>query len=269
MHRLRIIPLLFVVLFSSSCSAEYYETKAIKEFAESYYKDAEKYLSQGDYYSAYRYYSYIVDDSSYSKYYPDAKEKAQESLYIGAKEKMDNGDYKEAVDYFEKIKSYKDSMKLGEECAGEVVLSCFKKHSILGDVKLFEINDVSHGAVSLWHVGIECEKFDELSNEDKIKYLSYDLPTGYILEYIKDDLGTYTYSHYIERNANRDCIFLNDECIAMFTQYKTGKKGNGSGSCPLCGGWGAVKYYYGDSALEAALNGYDDWSWGPCPKCKK
>lgn len=37
--------------------------------------------------------------------------------------------------------------------------------------------------------------------------------------------------------------------------------------CSMCNGTGTVKYYYGESALEAALNGHDDYEFGPCSTC--
>ena len=37
--------------------------------------------------------------------------------------------------------------------------------------------------------------------------------------------------------------------------------------CSMCNGTGHVKYYYGGSALEAALNGQNDYEYGPCTSC--
>ena len=37
--------------------------------------------------------------------------------------------------------------------------------------------------------------------------------------------------------------------------------------CSFCNGTGSIKYYYGDSALQAALDGYDDYEFGPCTSC--
>lgn len=38
-------------------------------------------------------------------------------------------------------------------------------------------------------------------------------------------------------------------------------------TCPFCQGTGKVRYYVGGSALEAALNGYEDFYMGPCSSC--
>ena len=38
-------------------------------------------------------------------------------------------------------------------------------------------------------------------------------------------------------------------------------------TCSMCNGTGSVKYYYGGSALEAALDGYNDYEYGPCTSC--
>ncbi len=46
-------------------------------------------------------------------------------------------------------------------------------------------------------------------------------------------------------------------------------EGNGFGDtkCSWCNGTGAVKYYYGDSELEAVLNGHEDSWYGTCGSC--
>ena len=38
-------------------------------------------------------------------------------------------------------------------------------------------------------------------------------------------------------------------------------------TCSFCNGTGKVKYYYGDSAVEAALNGHNDYEYGVCTSC--
>lgn len=35
-------------------------------------------------------------------------------------------------------------------------------------------------------------------------------------------------------------------------------------TCSMCNGTGLVKYYYGSSALEAAMDGHDDYEYGKC-----
>ena len=38
-------------------------------------------------------------------------------------------------------------------------------------------------------------------------------------------------------------------------------------TCSMCNGTGKVRYYYGDSALEAALDGENDYEYGICTSC--
>lgn len=38
-------------------------------------------------------------------------------------------------------------------------------------------------------------------------------------------------------------------------------------TCSMCNGTGLVKYYYGSSALEAAMDGHDDYEYGKCTSC--
>lgn len=44
---------------------------------------------------------------------------------------------------------------------------------------------------------------------------------------------------------------------------------NGSKKCSVCNGTGYVKYYYGDSDLQAYLDGYDPYTVGKCTSCNK
>jgi len=55
--------------------------------------------------------------------------------------------------------------------------------------------------------------------------------------------------------------------VEAATEYTKNHYNGGSGSCPTCGGSGKVKYYYGGSELEAALNGQDNFSYGNCGSC--
>lgn len=42
---------------------------------------------------------------------------------------------------------------------------------------------------------------------------------------------------------------------------------SGGGSCPACGGTGAIRYNYGSSDLEAWLSGHDAYTIGKCTMC--
>lgn len=70
-------------------------------------------------------------------------------------------------------------------------------------------------------------------------------------------------------------VFFDDEWIGEQTfrhEYEFAKSSSSSTSgssvkCSNCNGTGTVKYYYGSSALDAALAGQDNYSWGPCGMC--
>lgn len=51
------------------------------------------------------------------------------------------------------------------------------------------------------------------------------------------------------------------------TSSTSSSRGKEKVTCSTCNGTGSVKYYYGSSALEAALDGHNDYEYGPCPSC--
>ena len=51
------------------------------------------------------------------------------------------------------------------------------------------------------------------------------------------------------------------------SEYKKSETYKEKVKCSICNGTGKVKYYYGDSALEAALDGKNDYEYGPCTSC--
>ncbi len=61
------------------------------------------------------------------------------------------------------------------------------------------------------------------------------------------------------------CIAL-EEAIAS-GNHSSGSGSNNTGRCLMCNGSGYVKYYYGNSDLEAFLNGYDPYTVGKCTSC--
>ena len=57
-------------------------------------------------------------------------------------------------------------------------------------------------------------------------------------------------------------------CADCFdTKPSSGNSSSRGGKCVVCNGTGYVKYYYGNSDLEAYLNGYDPYWFGKCTSC--
>lgn len=83
---------------------------------------------------------------------------------------------------------------------------------------------------------------------------------------VKDDVFV-----YISPNANLDPPAKVGDQVADFSG--AGSSFNGSGltipgeKCPNCNGSGYVKYRYGDSDLQAYLEGYPPYTVGECPVC--
>lgn len=65
---------------------------------------------------------------------------------------------------------------------------------------------------------------------------------------------------------------VSDESDKDLSYYSIGSGSGGSSSsatvkCSSCNGTGSVKYYYGESDLEAVLSGHDPYEYGPCSSC--
>ncbi len=64
---------------------------------------------------------------------------------------------------------------------------------------------------------------------------------------------------------------VGDDINSFGSQGSTGNSSAGSRptgeKCPVCNGTGYVKYYYGDSDLQAYLDGYDPYTVGECTSC--
>lgn len=102
---------------------------------------------------------------------------------------------------------------------------------------------------------VGCPKFrDELGNEYTVSETI--LLKGDIIAYISPN-ATLAYPAKVGDNIND---VVNEDVIGA----KSASSGN---KCPNCNGSGYVKYYYGDSNLQAYFDGYDPYTIGKCPSC--
>ena len=60
-------------------------------------------------------------------------------------------------------------------------------------------------------------------------------------------------------------VITYEEELEKLEEYS--KKNGPRGNCTWCNGTGKMKYYYGASALEAAMDGYDDYDFYNCAHC--
>lgn len=80
---------------------------------------------------------------------------------------------------------------------------------------------------------------------------------------------------YISPNANLEIPARVGQSVSdAFADYNAQHSGSTSSSnrpigakCPNCNGSGYVKYHYGDSDLQAYLDGYPPYTVGKCPLC--
>lgn len=119
------------------------------------------------------------------------------------------------------------------------------------------------------NIKIKCDK-EEITEEEIIKF--YENIRKII---IKD---VFYYEIYLNSNSDKyridfSNIRKNGEIIygPNASNDSSSNSNNTSNTtkikCTVCNGTGSVKYYYGSSSLEAALNGHDDYEFGPCSSC--
>lgn len=131
---------------------------------------------------------------------------------------------------------------------------------------------------------LQCDGFQFLSDEDKYKTaktmeekLTCALSAGEISPYndFVFSSGEKTYHDFTHSS-----YYMNEEYVQISysdnysssnsgrsSSFSPSKSGKAKKTCPLCKGTGKVRYYVGGSALEAALNGYEDFYMGPCTSC--
>lgn len=109
------------------------------------------------------------------------------------------------------------------------------------------------------------ERRDTLSGESADKADKYDLSTP-----VPEPTDSYESTHEYNADTSTSKATNNYESSLDSSQnssYNYSESSEKRETCINCGGSGSVKYYYGSSAYEAALNGQDDYEFGPCPMC--
>lgn len=100
----------------------------------------------------------------------------------------------------------------------------------------------------------------------------YDTDNIYTTEqlYRTPDGNIYEFGEY--------CVYKNGDNVCQIKElpkkpgssgsgYNSGINGNKEDKCAICNGTGYVKYYYGESDLQAYLDGYDPYTVDKCTSC--
>ncbi len=132
-------------------------------------------------------------------------------------------------------------------------------------------------------VTVKCSNFDTFSDSEKLQIAieldeAAEATSGGIesLRVIKCKGIKYDYDESYGA-LNEQTLLCNGQVVA-YVKYQhdpnynpsSGTSSNyssGKSICPYCNGTGSVKYYYGDSSWDAALNGKNDYEFGPCYSC--
>ncbi len=117
------------------------------------------------------------------------------------------------------------------------------------------------------YVTVKCSNFEDLSSSEMLDIAwSFDSTSAgskvVELSSIKSNGNTYTF----ENRSGDKTLYCNGKAISYLAKPSTGSS-TAKTKCATCNGTGTVKYYYGESAWEAALNGQNDYEFGPCPSC--
>lgn len=120
------------------------------------------------------------------------------------------------------------------------------------------------------YVSINCSGLEQLSDE-RLKELA-----NLLNKTLCESKGIYYYLQEVKCGSITISIDVDSVCVNGKDINKSNAVENRESEttnqltkvkCSFCNGSGSIKYYYGDSALQAALDGYDDYEYGPCPSC--
>ena len=154
-----------------------------------------------------------------------------------------------------------------------------------------------HGSISFdkgTTIYYTSDEFTELDNEiyNEDTFQKYDHNCFYYLENLGDrelenySVGTFNtcatyfidssgdlYRIYTKDAPNGGYINIIEKNSEVVYEHKWAWSSSGSSNnnapqpCALCNGTGVAKFYYGGSALEAWLDGYNDYEYQECPSC--
>lgn len=257
---LKLISMVLVLALQCSllagCSGMEYKKK---------YKQAEELFAAGEYTEAAEIYAWLDIIAEYK----DSAEKENMCNYAEGKKQMEAGQFGSAEFIFSMLDDYLDSEDLKVFCEAQKEYNSIlerlneKELTKAADLKLdsfdkYVLDGKFRTAYPILH--LFSSAFESLEDVEKVQ-------TCKIISNITDSDFTitsggavYTYSD----NGLQQLIYKDGETAVdmMIGSYK-----EGDGKCPVCGGTGTAKFYYGDSDLEAILSGHDPYTFGACPAC--
>ncbi len=143
----------------------------------------------------------------------------------------------------------------------------------LDDYTEEEMKLYSHTYVRIPEIEYKNSDLSSSKYRVKMRRAAYDDTDGiYATEqlYRTPDGNIYEFGEYsVYKNGDNVCQIkeLPKKPGSSGSGYNSGINSNKEDKCAICNGTGYVKYYYGESDLQAYLDGYDPYTVGKCTSC--
>lgn len=238
------------------------------------YKKAEQFYQAGDYLAAIEIYEAVFP-------YGESYDRLRLSYHELAEAARTEKEWETAIEYYQEEYHWGTDWRITDEwiaeCQTEMLFETMQPLLEKYDLSSPAMTEFGYFIAGGEYAGyadaaISVVGFEALSDEEKLKFFE-DLEADETIR-VKPNATqivseSHTYDAVIdeyEKSLSKDDVEILHTKLKDRPAFVQG--GGSSGKCPRCNGTGVMKYYYGGSALEAAMNGYADSWYGQCGSCQ-
>lgn len=185
----------------------------------------------------------------------------------------------EARNCFDRVDTYLDAQDLIALCEAQLALNSMNENMgeyltcqlpdlVLDSQEKYSLGNSKYGEIFTTAAHFSSHGFAELSDEDKLTVFEVMENTYLLASGCSITSGGSVYEY---QNSGRENQLKKDGetvltrlCVDSPTYVELNYS---IGDCSHCNGTGYVRYYYGDSDLEAILTGHDPFTTGKCTSC--